>query len=181
METSISSPEVGIVPVEDVDMRVVRFLEEELSNIFKLKFTVFSPLPLPPFSFNPSKNQYFSSPILQLLKEKISCFKVIGITDRDLYVPGLNFIFGQAELGGRVAIVSIARLKESFYGKEEDLGKLKIRTLKECLHELGHTFGLRHCVSPGCVMNFSNSIYEVDRKGITFCDSCACFLHHLKR
>ncbi|MCD6521492.1 archaemetzincin family Zn-dependent metalloprotease [Candidatus Calescamantes bacterium] len=181
METPISSPEVGIVPLEDVDMGVVRFLKKELSNIFKLKFTVFSPLPLPPSSFNSSKNQYFSSPILQLLKEKTSFFKVIGITDRDLYVPGLNFIFGQAELGGRAAIVSIARLKESFYGKEEDLRKLKIRALKECLHELGHTFGLRHCISPGCVMNFSNSIYEVDRKGITFCDSCSRFLHNLKR
>jgi len=46
------------------------------------------------------------------------------------------------------------------------------RTFKELNHELGHTFGLLHCNSPRCVMNFSNSVLEVDQKSRFFCEKC---------
>jgi archaemetzincin len=43
---------------------------------------------------------------------------------------------------------------------------------KETLHELGHILGLEHCPNPRCVMSFSNSIYDVDRKEARFCEMC---------
>jgi Predicted Zn-dependent proteases len=92
--------------------------------------------------------------------------KVVGITDVDLYEEGLNFVFGVGELNGRCALVSIHRLKTP------DERLFFERTFKELNRELGHTFGLLHCNSPRCVMNFSNSVLEVDQKSRFFCEKC---------
>jgi len=47
------------------------------------------------------------------------------------------------------------------------------RLLKEALHELGHTFGLRHCVDYTCVMSSSNGVERIDLKRAEFCPNCA--------
>jgi len=76
-------------------------------------------------------------------------------------VPGLNFVFGVAE--GDYALVFTARL----------LGELLVtRILKEVIHEVGHTLGLGHCENPSCVMHFSNTLMDTDRKGPGFCPRC---------
>jgi archaemetzincin len=91
---------------------------------------------------------------------------VLGITPFDIYSDGLNFVFGVASPFQRAAVVSYARLKSS------DRALFTSRVRKEITHEMGHVFGLKHCTYPGCVMNFSNSLMEVDLKGEDFCPSC---------
>lgn len=81
-------------------------------------------------------------------------------------------VFGEAELGGYFAIISLARLRQSFYGLPEDKHLFLERTIKEAVHELGHTYGLSHCPDPECVMHFSNSLMDTDRKKPSFCSRC---------
>ena len=76
----------------------------------------------------------------------------LGVTVGDLYVPLLTFVFGEAQVDGSCATVSTARLRKEFYGLPADEALLRERLLKESLHELGHTFGLRHCADWRCVM-----------------------------
>jgi len=105
--------------------------------------------------------------LYHLLKVKPpSAVAVLGITPYDIYSDGLNFVFGIATPMGRGAVVSYARLKTP--NRELFLSRLR----KEVTHEMGHVFGLKHCTIPGCVMNFSNSLYEVDLKGEDFCPKC---------
>lgn len=93
--------------------------------------------------------------------------RVLGVTDRDLYTENLNFVFGLAESPGRAAVISLARLRQS-----TDDARRRARAVKEAVHELGHTFGLGHCPDPRCVMHFSNTLADTDRKGREFCPSC---------
>ena len=125
------------------------------------------------FSFDPRRNQYYSTAIIQRL-ERIADpdARVLGVTGCDLYVPVLTFVFGEAQLDGNCAVVSTARLKDEFYGlpAREDL--LRQRLVKEAAHELGHTFGLRHCANWRCVMTSSHAVERLDVKEADFCPSC---------
>jgi archaemetzincin len=91
----------------------------------------------------------------------------LGVTDVDLYCEGLNFVFGIAESPGRAAVISTARLRAA---ANEAL--FRERVLKEAMHELGHTLGLGHCDDARCVMYFSNTLADTDRKGSRFCRNC---------
>ena len=135
-----------------------------------------SQIPLSPDpAYDPLRRQYHSTLLLtQLEQERGSLFpKILGVTEADLFIPILTFVFGEAQLGGTSAILSLARLRQGFYGLPEDAGLLYHRAEKEALHELGHTAGLVHCPDYGCVMHFSNSVEEVDLKGDRFCRACS--------
>lgn len=132
------------------------------------------PLSAPDSAYDPERDQYRSDVLLGFLQllTPDGVEKLVALTELDLYVPGLNFVFGQAELGGRNAVVSVARLRPEFYGQRPDPALFLARVRKEVVHELGHTYGLDHCSNPTCVMSFSNSILEVDRKTSQFCPQC---------
>lgn len=125
------------------------------------------------FTQDGCRGQYHSTAILQKMERTCDPdARVLGVTACDLYVPVLTFVFGEAQLDGNCAVVSTARLRESYYGlpPREDL--LRERLVKESVHELGHTFGLRHCPDWRCVMASSHAVERLDVKGFDFCRSC---------
>ena len=101
---------------------------------------------------------------------------MLGVTEVDLFIPMLSYIFGQAQLGGRAAIISTARLRQEFYDLPADGAILVERARKEALHELGHTFGLVHCEDRGCAMSLSTNIRQVDLKNPSYCGACRALL-----
>ena len=125
------------------------------------------------FALEERRNQYYSTAILQRLEQACNPdARVLGVTNCDLFVPVLTFVFGEAQLDGNCAVVSLARLGDEFYGlpAREDL--LRERLIKEAGHELGHTFGLRHCADWQCVMSSSHGVERLDVKGAAFCERC---------
>ena len=135
---------------------------------------VAAPRELPPAAFEPRRGQYNASTILDALRASSSAVgrsKLLAVTDVDLFVSGLNFVFGQADLSGSTAAMSLARLPNQFYALPPDDGLFAERAVKEALHELGHTLGLVHCKLP-CVMYFSNSLTDTDRKSAALCAVC---------
>jgi archaemetzincin len=98
--------------------------------------------------------------------------RVVGITRVDLFIPVLTFVFGQAQLDGAGAVVSTYRLRTEFYGLPSDESLLLERTVKEIVHEAGHTLGLTHCDNIECVMHASTYVEEVDLKTDRFCQAC---------
>jgi len=120
------------------------------------------------------RGQYYSTGFMEqaLIQTTHINGKIILITELDIYVPVLTFLFGEAQLNGKHSIVSVFRLHEEFYSGFTDNELLFKRTIKEVYHELGHNFGLIHCHDWDCVMHSSNSIEEVDLKGNNYCKYC---------
>lgn len=169
-----------IVPIGDIESGLLENLAEALNERFSILFKIGEPLAIPEEAYNPDRNQYYSSAILKLLGRRYSRVKVLGIIDKDLYVPELNFVFGEADLAGELSIISITRLRQQFYGLPENKKLFLDRVIKEAVHELGHTYGLRHCSDSSCVMFFSNSLLDTDKKSSYFCRSCSKKMEALK-
>jgi archaemetzincin len=128
--------------------------------------------------YSVDRRQYYSTGFLEQAIEQTSYIngKVLMITDLDIYVPVLTFLFGEAQLDGKHSVVSVCRLHEEFYSGTSDFNLLFERTVKEVLHEIGHNFGLIHCLDWDCVMHSSNSVEEVDIKGSEYCKKCRSIL-----
>ena len=125
------------------------------------------------FAFDERRKQYYSTAIIQRLERMADPdARVLGVTGCDLFVPVLTFVFGEAPLDGNCAVVSTARLQEEFYGLPARHDLLRERLVKEASHELGHTFGLRHCDNWRCVMASSHAVERLDVKGAEFCGDC---------
>ena len=125
------------------------------------------------FARDERRGQFHSTAILdQLERTTDTGARVLGVGACDLYVPVLTFVFGEARLDGNCAVVSTARLGEEFYGLPPSPALLRQRLVKEAVHELGHTFGLRHCPDWRCVMTSSHAVERLDVKTAEFCARC---------
>jgi len=171
---------LAILRIGEVDAEVVRHVQNGLCEeaFPHTDCTVLDDvMTLPTEAYNAARKQYHSTVILSRISSTVKMFdsridRVLGVVDADLYVPRLNFVFGEAEYPGKAAVISLFRLKPQFYGRSEDRDLLSERSLKEAVHEVGHTLGLSHCSNPTCVMFFSNSILDTDKKGWAFCEKC---------
>jgi len=164
---------IVLVSVGKVNKEAIEILRNDLSKVFNKPVSIGKEMPEPDYAFNKRRNQYLSTAILKTIAEQeeyASYEKILGIVDHDLYVPELNFVFGEA--GRKVAIISLARLRQEFYNLPQDQNLFYKRMLTEAVHELGHTYGLGHCGKPQCVMFFSNNLGDTDRKGSEFCPEC---------
>jgi archaemetzincin len=123
----------------------------------------------PDDAYDPRRKQWSSTRILSWLARSGPEGRVLGVTDVDLFIPILTFVFGEAQVGGRTAVVSTARLGEP--GLRDDRIVLE-RLSKESVHEMGHVLGLLHCETPGCVMGRSASVRDVDGKRGDLCPAC---------
>jgi len=161
----------GSVPAPGLN--VLEHLAAALARLFRTPCRIQPETVDLSFALDAGRKQYYSTALLQRLERMGDpAARVLGVTAADLYVPVLTFVFGEAQLDGNCAVVSTARLHEEFYGlpAREDL--LRERLVKEAVHELGHTFGLRHCADWRCVMTSSHAVERLDVKGTEFCGAC---------
>ena len=146
------------------------------SNLLSFSFQTSATTMPPAHLHDTRRKQWISDKILDWLLRNHnpdSDTKVLAICNFDAYSGDLNFVLGEAHLGGRVAAIYIPRLRQELYVKKSDANKLvEQRVIKEAVHELGHAFGLTHCEKSRCVMHFSNSLQDTDFKHYIFCERC---------
>ncbi len=163
-----------LLPIGSVDAQLLEWLGQALYEKFRMRTEILSPALDPSFALHAERQQYHSSEILASMQRYIggSTWRLLGITQLDLYIPILTFVFGEAQLGGASAVVSYHRLQQEFYGLPQDRDVLANRLLIESVHELGHTLGLTHCHDYQCAMAPSHAVEWIDIKDSGFCEDC---------
>lgn len=163
-----------LLPVGSVDPNLLEWLGQALHEKFRVPTEILLPALEPNFALHAERQQFHSSEILAAMQSYVtsSTWRLLGITQLDLYIPILTFVFGEAQMGGAAALVSYRRLQQEFYGLPGDTDLLANRLLVESVHELGHTLHLTHCHDYHCVMAPSHAVEWIDIKDSGFCADC---------
>lgn len=176
---------IRLLKIGDLNQSILIKLRKNLEKSFKeFNFSIKiiqEAIPLEIVDYNPNRSQYNASKLLTKIIynfKNSQFFRILGVIDEDIYAKPLNFVFGLAiDPKSRnteipvVSLISVARLREAFYRRAENNVIFEQRVLKEATHELGHTFGLEHC-NNFCIMRFSNTLIDTDKKPSKFCESC---------
>lgn len=165
-----------------MDAELLDPISTEIYRIFGIRTDVMPLLENVDFAMDTVRNQYHSTQILEKL-ENISppgAVKVVAITDVDLFIPILTYVYGEAQLGGKACIISTHRLNEDLsLAPSPEI--FRIRVAKEAIHELGHTFNLQHCPDHTCIMHYCRKVADVDRKSDHLCRYCSVLLADEKK
>ncbi|HUO27331.1 MAG TPA: archaemetzincin [Candidatus Aquilonibacter sp.] len=165
---------VQLLPVGEIDQALLRELTEAIPRCLQVSCEILPNSLDPAPAFHPERQQYHSSELLQRMQEAVesTSWRVLGVASADLYIPILKYVFGEAQIGGPCAVVSYFRLRQEFYGLPPDGQLLRERLTKEAVHELGHTFGLRHCEDYRCAMASAHAVEWIDLRDTKPCEVC---------
>ncbi len=170
--------EISIVLQKNVKFYKIDSIKEKISAIFNTNVSVLEErIDINSF-YDGSRVQYNAAGIIDsrtIIKNK----KCLIIVMHDIFIPIFTFVFGLAKLNGNTAVISTHHLRNRYYGLPENENLLMERIIKEAVHEIGHLFGLRHCIQYNCVMVNSTSAEEIDIKNADFCPSCSTILESL--
>jgi len=149
---------IRIYRSNSLEADVISSIEEGLRRIYGLEIVDGGVMRIPGEARgrHTIKEQYDAAFLLHHLIER-GAGLALWVIGEDLYVDGMNFVFGYG--CPSAAILSVHRLHS------QDL------EVKEAVHEVGHALGLGHC-SHECVMQYSNSLAEAERKPSALCATC---------
>jgi archaemetzincin len=171
--TASPHPTVIIAPIGNFDADILGAIEQMVVNGLGLPCRIQGLIDNIDFAWDAKRQQFHSTAILDRLAQQAPAdtLKMIALTDRDLFIPILTHVYGEAQLGGLSCIVSTHRLTKGISPVAQRRRYLE-RIVKECAHELGHTFDLKHCKDNQCLMHYCRSIGDVDHKENQFCRYC---------
>ena len=165
---------IQLLPLGSVDPELLSDLSAGLAREFLIPCEILTAVGEPSFAYNVTRQQHSSTEILASLAQRNTpdTWRLLGVTSLDLYIPILTFVFGEAQMGGNSAVISLHRLRDEFYGLPPNIPQLRERLLKEAVHELGHSLTLPHCEDYQCVMSPSHGVEWIDLKSSRFCGKC---------
>lgn len=165
---------VHLLPVGTVDRSLLENLSIALARSLRVQCEILPSQLDPAPSYHAERQQFHSSELLQRTMRLLQPgdWRILAVAGVDLYIPILKYVFGEAQIGGPCAVVSMFRLRQEFYGLDRDDALLGERLLKESVHELGHTLGLHHCDDYRCAMASSHAVEWIDLREMSWCESC---------
>jgi len=165
------SPERSVLYLQPIGPAGERYrttidrLREYAEAFFGVPAKIRPMLPMFENGWVPQRAQFNSTMGIGQLAERVPADSLlyVGLTDRDLFAKGLNFVFGEGSLRNRCGLYSLTRLET------DDPTLFLRRALKLMSHEAGHILGIEHCTTHRCLMQGSNSLQESDRHPLEPC------------
>jgi archaemetzincin len=169
---------ISVQPLGHVRRDVLEVIASNLQAFFQIPAQVLLGQPIPEGAYNAQRDQYNCYPILSFLGtlRPHDAIKIMGVTEVDLFIPILTYVFGEAEMGGNATVISTYRPAGSKDPEPVTSKCLFERAAKIAVHEMAHTFRLAHCKEDECIMRSFPVLSDIDDKPIHFCRYCMMFL-----
>lgn len=175
---------IYLIPAGSIDKKVLEDLKSGIPGLFPIStgVTIDPAQELSSDGYDASRKQYSAEMALAHIAARTtidtSSECALIITGADLYTQGSDHAFGFADAKKVMGVLSLARLKNEFYGLKPDERLFHDRVLKEALYELGRSWGLGDCKNPRCAMYFSKEVADIDKKQDRLCVECDKSLRH---
>ncbi len=168
---------IVIAPIGDLQAALLDRICREITRVFSCQTKIEPLISDVSFAYDSNRDQFHSTTILEKLAETAppDILKVLAVVQVDLFIPILTHVYGEAQLGGKSSVISTLRLGQGTTGTGIE-GTFGDRVAKEAIHELGHTFNLRHCKDAHCIMHYCRNEHDVDQKSDQLCRYCRIML-----
>lgn len=171
-----------VVPLGVVPPLACSVAAAHLHTVLGVGAAVLPAWPTPLDSHLAHRGQHDAAVLLALLAEELAPRRLrVGLTSLDLCLPMLTHVFGEARVGGQVAVVSLFRLGEGCSQGQSGEARRYERLAKVTVHEAGHALGLLHCRVVGCVMGGVPSVESLDALTLRLCPACGAALREHRR
>ena len=158
---------LNIVPLGAVDALAIAVVAANLQALMGLNTDIRSKQPAPDYAYQHGRRQYDAGKIIDhLASDALPAPLTLGVTRFDICTPILSFVFGESQLGGCAALISLYRITDA------QTEMTYTRAAKIGLHEVGHLLGIGHCRSANCLMRFSATLERLDQLNLWFCEAC---------
>jgi len=167
-------PEIVLIMLSQIDADVTGLVRQKLANMFCRPVLVRYEISNLKYAYDAVRNQFISPRVLSRLRrlKKGRGDKIMAVTDVDMYSPGYDFVYGEADVQAGVATLSINRLLPETGDVSQKTDTVAERIIREATHEMGHLFGLGHCPNQKCVMRTCTCLAEVDEAQGGLCAGC---------
>jgi len=168
---------VGVVPLGNIPEIALQVIADHIASCFKLTTQILPPMEPPDDAFDERRLQYNAGIIIEAFESMHfgNHDMLIGVIDKDLFIPIFTHVFGEARQGGTCGLVSLFRLTKNSDGSTPPKSLIHERAVKVALHELGHLLDLLHCEHKRCLMHFSGGVDEVDEMSLDLCEYCSIY------
>lgn len=170
-----TKPILYILPLgSDVAGDEINFARRALTGFYDVEVRILPPEPLPEASWYPARHRYRAERILDYLAARIppDGYRILAITGRDISTTSRGHLdwglLGLADYDHPVGVVSTYRCRTG----PIDTAAARIRLGKVAVHEIGHTFGLSHCGTAGCIMNDPGGMVSACDRAVNLCARC---------
>lgn len=179
---------VGLLSSGTVSPLTMEVLAGHIQGLLSLPAEILGSFAPPDGAFHQPRNQYNAAVLLQFLagppdsqvaetdayqQARSEYLRVMGVTSFDLFLPIFTHVYGEAQISGRAAVISLFRLQSGADGGAVSQEAFLARAAKVAIHELLHTFGLVHCRHAHCLMRPVTKITDLDELPLILCRSCA--------
>lgn len=129
---------------------------------------------LPRTAYYPARKRYRAERLLTYLNQRMpkDGWRILGLTDVDISTTKDRFpdwgVMGLGELPGTATVISSFRCRKKARNPAHAIERLA----KVAVHEIGHTLGLPHCLTHGCLMEDAMGKVTTTDRERDFCPLC---------